>query len=209
MKKFFSAFVLILLISIAAPAQAPSDSSLGIRLSNFNASKQITGIALHWKVACFVNYANFDVQRSTDGLHFTSIYQFQADYLRCQQPFEYTDAAAVGQVFYRLKVGNIDGRFSSEKIIRISANEIAGTRIEVISPARGNFLQLTVSTANDEAISLQIFNTQGKLFQTFSINPGKGNSTIELPVKLPGTGLYMLRYGSGKERKSVQFFKTS
>ncbi len=209
MKKAFSIFIPILLMYLSVNAQEPADSSLGIRLSNFNASRQTNQVKLYWKVACFVSYANFDVQRSTDGQHFTSIHQFTADYLRCQQPFEYADAGATGQVFYRLKVGNIDGRISSEKIIRIAANEIAETRVEVSSPARGNFLQLSVSTASDESIDLQIIGPQGHVHQTFSIKPGKGNSTVELPVNLPANGLYILRYGNGKERKSLQFFKTS
>ncbi|MFZ1527926.1 MAG: T9SS type A sorting domain-containing protein [Ferruginibacter sp.] len=209
MKKHFFAFISLLAIVIAAKAQAPADSSLGIRLSSFNAGKQTNRVMLYWKVACFVSYANFDVQRSADGVHFTSIHQFQADYLRCQQPFEYADANAAGQVFYRLKVGNIDGRFSSEKIIRISADEITRTTIEVIAPVRGNFLQLFVSTNSDEKIDLQLINMQGSLLQTLSIRPGKGNSIVEVPVSLPQNGLYILRPKNSTQTKSIQFFKTS
>lgn len=133
-----------------ARSQLTGDTSIGLGLSTFNANKQGNEIKLNWKVACRVSYALFEVQRSTDGINFSTIKSFQADYLRCQQPFDYTDPAVIGQLFYRIKVGDIDGRFSTEKVVKVTGREITGVEIKVVSPVTGSFLQLTVAAMSNE-----------------------------------------------------------
>ena len=192
-----------------ARSQLTGDTSIGIRLSTFNASKQNNEVKLNWKVACRVSYARFEVQRSTDGANFSTINSFQADYLRCQQPFDYTDPTVIGQVFYRIKVGDIDGRFSTEKIVKVTGKEIADTEIKIVSPVTGNFLQLTVAATSNEKIELQMLNMSGNTLQTLSINPGKGVNRMEIPFTNFHAGMYILSYQTSGERKSVQFVKSN
>ena len=155
MKQLITFFFFIGLFSGNVQSQLTGDTSIGLRLSAFNASKQNNEVKLNWKVACRVSYARFEVQRSPDGINFSTINSFQADYLRCQQPFDYTDPIVIGQVFYRIKVGDIDGRFSTEKVVKVTGREITDSEIKVVSPVTGSFLQLTVAAKNNEKISLK------------------------------------------------------
>ena len=209
MKKIIAFLLLAVFFNTDAISQLTGDTSTGVRLSYFNASKQNNEVRLNWQVACRISYARFEVQRSANGIDFTTINSFQADYLRCQQPFDYTDPTATGQVFYRIKVGDIDGRFSTEKVIKITGKEITRAEIKVISPVTGSFLQLTVEAKSKEKIALQILNMSGSLLQSLTINPGKGINQIEMPLTNLQAGEYILSYRTEGEKKSVKFIKSN
>ena len=72
---------------------------------------------------CFLLYAKFEVQRSIDGRNYTTINTFEADQLRCKQPFNFIDRNVSGTLFYRIKVGDLDGRFSASKIVAVTGKE--------------------------------------------------------------------------------------
>lgn len=207
MKNAILSYIMILLIHQTANGQLTGDTLTGLRLSSFTAGKQNTVVRLNWRVACQLSYAQFEVQRSVNGTDYTTIHSFQADYLRCQQPFDYTDPAAAGQVFYRIKVGDIDGRFSTEKIVRVSAREISETTIKIISPVSGNHLQLTVEAINNDPVTIQVLNAAGVVLQKNNIYPLKGINQIELPVNHLAGGIYLVQYQSGQQSKSLQFIK--
>lgn len=207
MKQLIAFFFFMGFFSSNVRSQLTGDTSIGIRLSAFSASKQNNEVKLNWKVACRVSYARFDVQRSTDGINFSTINSFQADYLRCQQPFDYTDLTAVGQVFYRIKVGDIDGRFSTEKIVKVTGKEITGTEIRIVSPVTGNFLQLTVAARSNEKIKLQILDLSGIILQNLSISPDKGVSRLEILFNNLQSGFYLLHYQTTGKSESVRFVK--
>lgn len=209
MKQFITFFFFMSFFSSNVRSQLTGDTSIGIRLSTFNASKQNNEVKLNWKVACRISFARFEVQRSTDGINFSTINSFQADYLRCQQPFDYTDPTVIGQVFYRIKVGDIDGRFSTEKVVKVTGKEITDTEIRIVSPVTGSFLQLTVAANSNEKIELQMLNMSGNTLQNLSISPGKGINQMEIPLTNFQAGMYILSYQTSGERKSVRFVKSN
>jgi hypothetical protein len=207
MKQLITFFFFISFFSSNVRSQLTGDTSIGIRLSSFNASKQNNEVKLNWKVTCRVSHARFEVQRSTDGTNFSTINSFQADYLRCQQPFDYTDLTAIGLVFYRIKVGDIDGRFSTEKVVKVTGKEITYTEIRIVSPVTGNYLQLIVAARSNEKIKLQILTITGITVQHLSITPDKGASQLEIPFNNRQSGAYILQYQTMGESKSVRFVK--
>lgn len=207
MKQLIAFFFFMGFFFSDARSQLTGDTSIGIRLSTFNTSKQNNEVKLNWKVACRVSYARFEVQRSTDGINFSTINSFQADYLRCQQPFDYTDPAVIGQLFYRIKVGDIDGRFSTEKVVKVIGREITDTEIKVVSPVTGSFLQLIVAAKSNEKIGLQILNISGIIIQHLNIIPDKGVSQLEIPFDNLPSGIYILHYQTMGKDESVRFVK--
>lgn len=209
MNKIIILFLFTGFFNSEAISQQTNDTSIGIRLSSFNISKQNNQVNLNWKVICRLSYARFEVQSSIDGINFTNIDSFQADYLRCQQPFNYIVPTIAGQVFYRIKVGDLDGRFSAEKVIKVTGRDITESEIKIISPVISNFLQLIVVTNNYEKISLQLLNMSGILLQNFSINPPKGVSQIDVPLTNLQTGMFILMYQTSGQKKSILFMKSN
>lgn len=123
MKKIFT--ILFLLI-VCTSTSAQSDSNyLPVRLASFDVSANNNIAKLNWRTICYLQYANFQIQKSADGKNFTTIYSFTADKLRCRQPFDFTDSSLsnLGNVYYRINVGNIDGQFLSSAIRNVYLQE--------------------------------------------------------------------------------------
>jgi hypothetical protein len=209
MKKIITILFIIGFFNGNALGQLTADTSTSIRLTAFNAGVQNNEVKLYWKVACRVSYALFEVQRSSDGTNFSTINSFQADYLRCLQPFNFTDPTATGLVFYRLKVGDIDGRFSTEKVLKLTGREIRDTKIKIVSPVTGSFLSLIVEAGSNEIIWLNILNMAGNSIQNLSINPGKGINQMEIPLLNFKAGMYILNYQTAGKKRSARFVKSN
>ena len=67
------------MISSSIFANAQNDTSKTVRLKTFEVYKTEMGNKLHWTVSCFISFAVFEIQRSTDAVNYTTINTFQAD----------------------------------------------------------------------------------------------------------------------------------
>ena len=168
--------------SIAANSQTAQPDSLPVRLSTLEASTNGNTARLDWKVVCFLQYAKFEIQRSANGINYNTINTFEADQLRCRQPFDFTDANISGRVYYRIKVGDLDGRFAVSKTVAVSG-KVNGFEINSLTPSLINTnTTLSISSATAEKAEIAIINFQGKVVKRIAINLNKG--TTELPVDM-------------------------
>lgn len=192
-------------------AAAQVDSSVPVRIVTLDALTGNNYNKLIWKTACFLEYANFEIQRSYDGSNYTTINSFTADRLRCLQPFDYSDSGAdqiAGRVFYRLKVGDKDGRFYNSKIISVITHG-EGIEINSFVPSIVNSsanLSVT-SSENDNAIYI-ITNTEGAIVRSQKIKINKGVNPVQLnTADLPsGNYWFSLRNSKGVVR-TISFIK--
>ncbi|MEP6597368.1 MAG: T9SS type A sorting domain-containing protein [Ginsengibacter sp.] len=205
-KKFLLLYTLTALV-FAANAQNYTDS-IPVRLKSFEASRTNNSNKLYWAVACFLNYAKFDIQRSDDGKNFTTINSFKADQLRCRQPFTYEDRTANGKVFYRLKVGDLDGRDYISKIT-VLISKTRGFDIASLTPTLINIgTTVTITSAGNDAAMITVVNLQGSPVVKKTISLFKGNNDISLNLSALSPGIYVLTsVNSEGELKKIRFIK--
>ena len=135
-----------------------------------------------FRSVCFLQYAKFEIQRSANGINYNTINTFEADQLRCRQPFDFTDANISGRVYYRIKVGDLDGRFAVSKTVAVSG-KVNGFEINSLTPSLINTnTTLSISSATAEKAEIAIINFQGTVVKRIAINLNKG--TTELPVDM-------------------------
>ncbi len=117
------------------PARPATDRTLTVRLEGFDGGiytlgdqprnpnpVEITifegelldqGIRLTWQTAAEQNSAYYEIQRSADGMFYTTLDSVRADPIRDQNQYEYVDVAGADtdvRVFYRLKHHDRNGR---------------------------------------------------------------------------------------------------
>lgn len=135
-----------------------------VRISSIEASSATQFNKLYWKTACSLDFANFEIQRSYNGSDYSTINSFQADRLRCQQPFTFFDSASnqlAGRVYYRLKVGDIDGRVYNSKIVTVFTSG-KGIEINSLVPTLvTSSANLNLSSSESLDATIVIFNTLG------------------------------------------------
>ncbi len=167
--------------------------SVPVRVSYFTAANNINKNMLNWKVVCYLNYANFQVERSTNGSDYTTINTFTADRIRCQSPFNLEDRLSSWRTFYRLKVGDRDGNFSTSKVVVVFGKE-KSFEINSITPNLViNNTLLRVFSSERGTVEISVTNQQGNVVKRQSMLLNKGNTELELDLSILSKGLYFLK----------------
>lgn len=208
MKKIFVLFISSLICSAAS---SQSDSIyLPVRLESFDVGISNNIASLHWKTICYLQYANFQVQKSANGKDFVTIDSFIADKLRCRQPFDFKDSSGInqGNVFYRINVGNIDGKFYHSAIRHVFLKEKEFDLLDVYPTMVNLSLNFSISDDRNETFSAVIINQNGSIVQKKKLQAFKGVTNYNLKMDNLSTGYYWLQvFNERGNSKTVNFFK--
>lgn len=209
MKQVFLSILGVFGLSTLTYSQTFSTTdSIPVRVSHFNAvALNDNKTKLNWKVVCYLQYANFEVQRSTNGKDYTTINTFTADRLRCQSPFSFEDATFSTLIYYRLKVGDKDGNFSTSKVA-VALGKVKSFEINSITPnlISSNTILSLSSAQNDKAI-ITINSYDGLVVKRITITLAKGVTDINLALNELVKGNYILLVSTVLEVKTVRFTK--
>ncbi len=208
MKKIFAFFVSTIVCNAVI---AQNDSTyFPVRLESFDVGVSNNIALLHWKTICYLQYANFQIQKSGDGKDFTTIDSFIADKLRCQQPFDFKDSASInqGNIFYRINVGNIDGKFYHSAIRHIYLKEIGFDLLDVYPTKVSLSLNFSISDDENETFSAVIINLNGSVVHKKKLQANKGVTNFNLRTENLSTGYYWLKVSNERgNMKTAKFFK--
>lgn len=207
--KFF--FILILTCIAALGVNAQSDSLFfTVRLSSFDVSANNNICKLHWKTVCYLQYANFEIQKSTDGTDYTTINSFTADRLRCLQPFNFVDSVLSnqGNIFYRVNVGNLDGTFYHSVVRRVFLREKGFDLVSVYPTITTNAFNFSVTNVENEIFGAMVVDQRGIIVKEQKHQAPKGLSYYNFSVDNLPSGFYLLQVLNEKgEIKTAKFIK--
>lgn len=185
------------------------NNPLPITINYFTGTKNNGSHLLNWKVTCVtVPSATIEMERSSDGRNYNSIYSIFATALRCQQPFNYTDDQPVkGINYYRLKMTDADGKVTYSSVVPL-INAVKGMDVMNIAPnpVVSSSFNLQVSSAEKAQLALVITDMQGRLVQQQTINIIAGFNSIPVNVKTLAAGTYQLFGNTAGERTRVLRF---
>ncbi|MFT3933169.1 MAG: T9SS type A sorting domain-containing protein [Chitinophagaceae bacterium] len=162
-------------------------SALPVKLENFAAVADGNTVKVTWKSTEEINSSVYIVQRSADGVSFTTIGQvnakgYAADYsLVDPNPI-------IGDNYYRLKPVDKDGKFTYSKVVKVNFTKLPGIRISP-NPA-SSYLYISLENINSP-VNLQLVNTNGQVVKQTIITQNLANKSISL-VGLP-KGLYSVK----------------
>jgi hypothetical protein len=167
----------------------PAQAALPVTFTSFEGRRVANGIQLTWKVADEINVQEYQVERSLTGNNgFTKIGTVSA---KGYPSYTFTDEAPVtGQVFYRVKNMDNDGRFdySSEISFKNGISTPVFRVFPTLVTAKTDVHHGTV-TGND-AITLST--ADGRMVR--SLRPAAGSLKTTVEMGDLRAGLYILRY---------------
>jgi len=169
--------------------------SNGIEVNYFNGNKQTGKHLLNWKLTCNnVPYVNMILERSTDAVNYTAIYNEQATALRCEQPFYFTDQLPVaGTNYYRIKMTDDAGKTVYSPVVSL-INADKGIEVMHVAPnpvINGSF-SLKISAAVKMEVQLVISDLQGRVLQKQTAGLIAGFNSIPVNVKAIAKGSYRI-----------------
>lgn len=190
-------------------ASTTGANPLPITINYFVGSKNSNSHFLNWKVTCISTpSATLEVERSTDGRNYSSIYSIFATALRCQQPFDHIDNQPVkGVNYYRLKMTDVDGKVSYSSIVSL-INGAKGIDVMNIAPnpiVNKNFT-VKISAAEKTQVELVITDMQGRVLQKQTAGMIAGFNTIPVTANKLAAGTYQLFANTTEGRTRVLRF---
>lgn len=166
---------------------------MAIKINYFNASKGNGYNSLNWQAACSSSQAIFEVERSTDGINFTTISVISASQARCALPFNYNDyTAPSGTIFYRIKIIDVDGKITNSAIVKLSS-QAKDIQLGGITPVRWLMLHRSGSIQPNDVVELAIVAVDGKVVYRNSIKLQPGSSVVNIDIANLPAGLYMIK----------------
>lgn len=181
---------------------ATTTGTLPVELLSFAGVKEGRIVNLSWKTASEINSSYFEIESSSDGIHFESIGRVEAaesSYSVLNYSFADKNPLA-GNNYYRLKIIDKDGAYAFSKIVVI---EFEGNGIDEISLYPNPVYDLLQLRTDGSSGTIKIFNTNEQtLFET-----NLQNSNTELNVNSLAQGIYILQFQSKKYSQTLKFVK--
>lgn len=186
-------------------------SPLAVKLTYFKGTQTDKKHFLSWKVVCTSAEARFELQRSTDGMNYTSIYAFTASQNRCENPFDYTDEnPADGKNYYRLKMIDVDSKINYSHTVVLTQK---GGRFELMSvrpnPIRNETPVLQIDAFEKENITIVVSDFTGRVIhkQTAALQTGLNQVALQHISEL-SAGIYnVTAYSSNAKPKAIKLIK--
>jgi hypothetical protein len=177
---------------------------LPVKLSAFNARMNNCGVNLEWTAESETDFKNYEVQYSTDGTSFKTIATLPAaENSGAPQKYSYKDAnPAQGTAFYRLKMLDIDGKFSYSKVVTTKLDCVKNPFSVYPNPVT-DILTVNNSGPQNENATVKLFDNNGKLIYSHKLLGGTNTVNTH---HLPG-GIYLLQLNNGIEMQSIKIIK--
>ncbi len=174
---------------------------LPVTIIDFTATKYNESLLLKWYATYETNFKLYEIQRSTDGIVFTSIGEVPGKNLA---NYSFTDHALpfAGTVYYRLKMINIDGKSDYSKTTAVRLNEnTADIRVYPNPVSQKLNIQLQQGlTQNSQLLTSDITGRIVMQQQIFT-----GQRIIELNVAGLSPGRYFIKIANGNEMINQSF----
>jgi len=171
--------------------------ALPVTLTNFDGKLIDDKVELNWSTATEINNKGFDIQRSADGVNFSSIrFVAGSNNSTTGKTYSFTDLKLLpGTNYYRLKQVDKDGRDTYSKILLFKSDKVKWAMYP--NPTR-NSVNISFNLNSKTNVSAQLLSVDGKVLQT--IDKGiLGAGVHRLSVRPAATGTYLIRLTIGNE----------
>lgn len=167
---------------------------------------------LNWSTGSEINCSHFEIERSTDGVHYSKIATVNGQGTKLSETsYRYSDHAPFADItYYRLKQVDLDGKKEVSDIIAIHEEKV--DNFDVLSaypnPTNGE-IKLTFSSIHEDPITLLVLDASGKVLHQKSIIAAKGINTLPLDIRELKNGLYVIQLlnDQTQEKRQVRISK--
>lgn len=173
---------------------------LPVRIKSFTGKHNGTEQQLRWEAVCNGD-VSFAVERSGDGIRYTTIGLVPATAADCSNPFYFTDKNILaGNNYYRLRISQANRPVNYSEVLLLN-NQNALNLLLLNNPATGDVLNLDVFTETAGPVTLLCTDLSGRTALHKNINLLAGNNRQAFVTGNLAKGIYFI-YALGKEGRS-------
>jgi hypothetical protein len=168
-----------------------TSGTLPVILSTFEGVLKNNVAVLSWKTATEQGLKSFDVEKSTDGIHFQKLGTIPAaGYTSLMHEYGFVDQNPAEANYYRLQMNDRNGATQASQVVLIRNNTVK-QNVWVINNPFNSYIDLGLS-GDGSRVELQLINTNGALMAEKTISTSSGQMRWQLPTSL-SKGHYLLK----------------
>ena len=178
-------------------------SLLPVTLIQFDATGVNNTVQLTWQTATETNNKYFAVQRSSDGITFSTVGTVSSfGNSTLQHQYSFTDNSPVrGTNYYRLRQVDNNGYFVDSKTVTVSFN---GTLLFTLYPNPAASV-VHVNLSSSSPATIVMYDMNGKAIAQKEVSSGVSSQTIDVSKLAAGT--YTIVLLQDKRQQSLKFVK--
>ncbi len=183
--------------------------TLPLKLLSFNGALNNNIVGLQWQSEQETAFSHFNIQRSVDGINFTTIGNISGNGNSRRSNYIYTDNDLQNpnlKVFYRLQMVDKDGRFNYSKVLVFDLKQTTTTFTAFPNPAVHS-LQVSFTQEKTGNVIISITDMKGVTIkkQTQNIAAGRFSTNIDVSNLAPAT--YIISLINDKGTVQQKFIK--
>src|SRR4030095_95419 len=185
-----------------------NNSPLPVVFILFNAKCEGNKVGLTWKTAQEQNSDHFNIERSTDGNHWTVIGNLPASgNSGNEKTYLFTDNSPLQNGLYRIAEYDLDRRVQYTSVIRSSCStpDVFSLRPNPFH----DFVFINLIAGNESQATIKVFDSKGALVKVQRTNVLQGSNLFNIDLKSMTNGIYHLEidWNNGQMKKAVQVIK--
>lgn len=182
-----------------------SFAPLPVVIDHFSAGYQNNAVLIKWSVSQQDPAASYEIQRSPDGIVFTTIFKTTSNGNSQKADYQWTDPTPLqAKNFYRLKINGQAGTTYS-RVVTVNGI-INGITIQQLYQ-NGSMLHVVISSNRALQAELMIINFSGAVVEKRSVNLTSSTTDVQLPVSNLAAGNYFLKLNAKDRISLVQQFR--
>ncbi len=181
--------------TITSPIWYTKTSTVPVKLMSFTAILNSNRtVALEWKTSNEINSKIFVVEKSNDGVVFSSIHSVEAVNKDGVNTYNTIDKAPFrGINYYRLKQLDIDGKFTYSNVVAINIDNYETNACSLYPNPVNDVINLQINSTTNTIAKTIITDVSGKVVKFFNINVSKGFQNSSFNINSLEKGNYYLQ----------------
>jgi len=155
-----------------------------VTIMNFTATKLNGSVLLNWYATHEVDFKNFEIERSVDGIIFKKIKTVAGQNLANYSTID-GQLPDVNTVYYRIKMIDVSGKVTYGKTISVHVNNNLSNALVYPNPA-ANYLNIKLRQGLSQNSTMNITDVAGRTVSTQLLQSSQSNINVNVRSLSPG-----------------------
>jgi hypothetical protein len=185
-------------------------SVLPVNLVSFQGNLNNNKVILQWTVAENETDDRFEIERSVDGINFTTAaLVFTSEKAGSENYMFYENLNNTGnKIYYRLKMYDKSQAINYSKILTFQTKVNNSKGIKIVSNPVTDKLSFSFHSDSNQQANVKIYDTHGRLQMNRAINTYEGSNLVSLSLTSAfSPGIYVIELSTGAENLTAKFIK--
>ncbi len=179
-------------------------AALPVSITKINATEVNGKVSIDWVVAQEVNIDQYDLQRSANGIQFSTIASIKAKNASTSTNYNFVDATALKGINYYRIVVREKGK---SQITNVVSAKVATSKASLSAYINNNRLNLKLRGLTEDVYTIKVVNTNGQILQSTTLHHDGVDATRQVNLKSTlSKGIYQVVIQSATDNNVVSFY---